>query len=1132
MILSLLMSIPKHFFPTAIWYSRTSRVALIHMGPRLFGSFIGHRACSVLARRAVSVALGCVLICAAFAGEQPKHVSHLSPQLISSDASVKYDYDIAYVRAPRRGDDQQTSWPDVYSPIKVEPGADLMLLHPDGSEEVLVKAGADQAVTDPFVSFDAKWIFYALFDGIHREPSGQAFASRSDIYKVNVKTRQIVRLTHQEYTPNTGVAKPGQPYGVFNLGPCPLPDGQLMFTSNRNGFVATKNYKIFSVYKDEYKDAYDLQLFRMNDDGMNVETVGHLNVNSALHPTPLKDGRVMFTSFETQGLRDIRTWAIWTINPDGTGWAPLVSALGASSETARHFMTQLSDGHIVWEHYYFQRNMGFGTFYKMDASVPPGQPFFSSAARRDPRSFDTGSPCCGPMPFTPHGLVEITPFSHFENAPAYLADPASERRDPKALRLGKVTQPSGAPNNNLLTVYAPGPVYGFAPAKLDDIHAFIAPAIDSGIYLIKGGAPVEEPAELLLIKNDPRYNEQWPRAVVPYKSIYGVDSPARITPLANDGKLAKALPVGTPFGLVGSSSLYKRESYPRGRVPDGKVTAEYSAADAHPVFGRTDEADPYEGQGALTYGVFGNWFEQGAEAGKYSNDEVQAIRILIEEPTTDPITTAQQTRKWWNASNERLRILGEIPVRKFAGGRQPLDPDGNPDTSFLAKIPADVPWTLQTLDKNGMVLNAAQTWHQLRPGEERNDCGGCHAHSQKPTLFQQTAAAAPAYQPFDLTRYTSLLTSKQNDESHQRWDTNDETGVRYQSGVKTVEFFRDVKPILDRSCVACHTKNWAKPAGNLVLDDDTPEHPPSEIMELLTGIKLPDPAPGPYFRLALDHQAKYGYKPVNGFKRRASQWDDPQASRYVRYFQARRSLLVWKLYGRRLDGWKNEDFAYETVPGNPHSMVYQGKPFAVSDAYPGNRGLIGIAYLGTQMPPPEAVAGTFIGPDGRTIKVPALSDEDKRTIARWIDLGCPIDLDFDPQHPEARGHGWLADDKRPTLTLTYPRADANPVITRILIGAYDYDSGVDPTTLDVRADFEVNGIAAGKNLAGKFKNVSTGVWELRLAEPISILKKGKITVAVKDHTGNLVRLERIFSVEPPKKRTWTETANTYLRTAN
>ena len=53
------------------------------------------------------------------------------------------------------------------------------------------------------------------------------------------------------------------------------------------------------------------------------------------------------------------------------------------------------------------------------------------------------------------------------------------------------------------------------------------------------------------------------------------------------------------------------------------------------------------------------------------------------------------------------------------------------------------------------------------------------------------------------------------------------------------------------------------------------------------------------------------------------------------------------------------------------------------------------------MPPPEAVAGTYVGPDGKKIKVAPLTDEDRRTLVRWIDLGCPIDLDFDPTQARA-----------------------------------------------------------------------------------------------------------------------------------
>ena len=62
----------------------------------------------------------------------------VEPRPIAQDASVKYDYDIVYVRAPRKGDDKGIAWTEVFSPLRGEPGSDLMLLHPDGKEEVLV----------------------------------------------------------------------------------------------------------------------------------------------------------------------------------------------------------------------------------------------------------------------------------------------------------------------------------------------------------------------------------------------------------------------------------------------------------------------------------------------------------------------------------------------------------------------------------------------------------------------------------------------------------------------------------------------------------------------------------------------------------------------------------------------------------------------------------------------------------------------------------------------------------------------------------------------------------------------------------------------------------------------------------
>ena len=209
-----------------------------------------------------------------------------SVEAAKSAKAKRHTYDIVYVRAPRYGDTKNTRWPEIKDPIQMEPGADLLLLHPNGREEVLVEGG-NGSVVDPYVSFDGNWIYYSYFHDLRPKAlNGQrrhAPRAGADIYKIHVKSRKVVRLTFQEFTPNTGVAdwpknpvrpeKPGQAYlgyGVFNLGPCPLPGGKVMFTSSRNGYLPNKSFTF-----------PNLQLFVMDEDGKNVELVGHLNLGSA-----------------------------------------------------------------------------------------------------------------------------------------------------------------------------------------------------------------------------------------------------------------------------------------------------------------------------------------------------------------------------------------------------------------------------------------------------------------------------------------------------------------------------------------------------------------------------------------------------------------------------------------------------------------------------------------------------------------------------------------------------------------------------------------------------------------------------------------------------------------------------------
>src|SRR5436190_12825856 len=124
---------------------------------------------------------------------------------VSTDAAIKYDYDIVYVRTPRKGNTPHSSrWADASLPLNVDADGDLMLLHPDGSEERLV-AGGKGSVTDPYVSFDGEWVFYSQFEDLKDRTSLRGAAA--DIYKIHVKSRKVVRLTHGEFTPHTGAAR-------------------------------------------------------------------------------------------------------------------------------------------------------------------------------------------------------------------------------------------------------------------------------------------------------------------------------------------------------------------------------------------------------------------------------------------------------------------------------------------------------------------------------------------------------------------------------------------------------------------------------------------------------------------------------------------------------------------------------------------------------------------------------------------------------------------------------------------------------------------------------------------------------------------------------------------------------------
>ncbi|MEC9326857.1 MAG: hypothetical protein VYC63_03005, partial [Verrucomicrobiota bacterium] len=148
------------------------------------------------------------------APKEPLFLKNLETRVpeISTDQSVTWDYDIVYVRAPRAGDEvHKRFYTDFSQPVTMQPGADLMLLHPDGSEELLVKGG-NGSITDPIMSLDGDWVYYVKIYNLLKANQWTPAAEGSDIYKIHLKSRRIVKLTNQQFTPNTGAGDWGEDY--------------------------------------------------------------------------------------------------------------------------------------------------------------------------------------------------------------------------------------------------------------------------------------------------------------------------------------------------------------------------------------------------------------------------------------------------------------------------------------------------------------------------------------------------------------------------------------------------------------------------------------------------------------------------------------------------------------------------------------------------------------------------------------------------------------------------------------------------------------------------------------------------------------------------------------------------------
>ncbi|MCF6264863.1 MAG: hypothetical protein L3J24_14925, partial [Xanthomonadales bacterium] len=506
-----------------------------------------------------------------------------------------------------------------------------------------------------------------------------------------------------------------------------------------------------------------------------------------------------------------------------------------------------------------------------------------------------------------------------------------------------------------------------------------------------------------LVVDFPEYHEIMPRAVVNYQAIYGIPSPALTPPTDNDGGQDQRLPAGAPYGLTGAASMFDRETLSLNGTP----------------------WNMRDGGGAMSGRTYLNLASSGAELAIFDNDEIFGIRVLMPVPFMPGNMPSYIRQQGWSGFQQHhLRILGEYPIRKPDGsGVEPTDAQGNPDTSFVVRVPADTPFLMQTIDKRGMALDIETASRSVVRGEEQY-CSGCHVHTRVGMDPLKSRAVINTNEFGDFTTNSApLFVGFDSNDFPVVADAQDvypnEAGATARRSF-AVDWDNNIAPIIQNRCASCHAEGApAQQLTGLRLDAD------KRTYELLTKNR--------YTRE--DGTAiNSGFKPgdgltdidVTGRDRITSRNGNRccTSSRWVSVNSARSSMLAWALYGERLDG-------RDPVTGLP----------------PANSGVV-VDDSGLEYPEIWPKVNEHLGYlDGNSSLqgTTNMLESEKRLITRWLDIGAP----------KLNVHD---DMMRPVMTIT-PVGTTS--ISSILVGVWD-DSPLDfnrfrVTANDVDITPEING---------------------------------------------------------------------------
>jgi len=169
---------------------------------------------------------------------------------------------------------------------KYRPGGALKTLNAvTGEIKTLLDPGPKGHLRDPEVHPNGKRILFSMRRNITDD---------YHIYEINSDGSQLRQLTSAP--------------GVFDIDPCYLPDGGIIFTSSRDPKYCGCNRHIMGT------------LFKMESDGANIHQIGKSTLFEG-QSSMMPDGRILYSRWEYVDRNFGDAQGLWTVNPDGTNHA-------------------------------------------------------------------------------------------------------------------------------------------------------------------------------------------------------------------------------------------------------------------------------------------------------------------------------------------------------------------------------------------------------------------------------------------------------------------------------------------------------------------------------------------------------------------------------------------------------------------------------------------------------------------------------------------------------------------------------------------------------------------------------------------------------------------------------------------